>query len=153
MSPSLPLAGSFGAGGPKSKHYYRPLPFLPKQRNKRKKKRNSEDSGFCLIPPKGSFRVAQRWPKPPGTHPLIRKVPSARYKVSPRALPPLLSPRLGHSPSQVPVPPGEFKGVPLAGAIPGHSPRQTGGDAEQVHNVAGVAILAKDHLQNRSRRP
>lgn len=28
-----------------------------------------------------------------------------------------------------------------------HSPRQAGSDAEQVHNITGVAILAKDHLQ------
>ena len=31
-----------------------------------------------------------------------------------------------------------------------HSPRQAGGDAEQVHDVAGVAVLAEDYLQNRS---
>lgn len=30
----------------------------------------------------------------------------------------------------------------------GHSPRQAGGDTEQVHDVAGVAVLAENHLQN-----
>ena len=29
------------------------------------------------------------------------------------------------------------------------SPRQAGGDAEEVHDVAGVAVLAEDHLQDR----
>lgn len=31
----------------------------------------------------------------------------------------------------------------------GHSPWQAGGDAEQVHDVAGVTVLAENHLQNR----
>lgn len=34
-----------------------------------------------------------------------------------------------------------------------HSPRQAGGDAEEVHDVAGVAVLAKDHLQDRRDSP
>lgn len=32
----------------------------------------------------------------------------------------------------------------------GHSPRQAGGDAEEVHDVAGVAVLAEDHLRDRA---
>ena len=39
----------------------------------------------------------QWWLKPPGTHPLIRKVPCARCKVSPSTLPGLPSPTLSHS--------------------------------------------------------
>lgn len=34
-----------------------------------------------------------------------------------------------------------------------HSPGQAGGDAEEVHDVAGVAVLAKDHLQDRRHSP
>lgn len=30
----------------------------------------------------------------------------------------------------------------------GHSPGQASGDAEQVHDVAGVTVLAEDHLQD-----
>lgn len=45
-------------------------------------------------------------------------------------------------------------GVPCrGGGGPGHSPGQAGGDAEQVHDVAGVAVLAEDHLQETSHRP
>lgn len=29
-----------------------------------------------------------------------------------------------------------------------HSPRQAGGDTEQVHDVTGVTVLAENHLQN-----
>lgn len=29
-----------------------------------------------------------------------------------------------------------------------HSPRQAGGNTEQVHDVTGVAVLAENHLQD-----
>lgn len=48
------------------------------------------------------------------------------------------------------LPPQE--GVPCGGGGRGHSPGQASGDAEQVHDVAGVAVLAEDDLQETSHR-